>query len=398
MSTIGMSSRATGLGFRRCRHVAVRVLDGRWPARGRAWVVLAFVALLPAAFGMPPPEAAADTRFGTFSIVARDSITGELGVAVQSRAFSVGAAVPWAEAGAGAVASQASTNESFGPRGLVLLTAGLDAGEAIAQLLHHDTDREHRQLAIVDATGRSAAHTGAACLDWAGHREGPGYSCQGNILAGAEVVAAMARAYETAEGELGLRLLAALEAGQEAGGDRRGQQSAALLVVRPSEQHPEYRTRYTDLRVEDHPEPIRELRRVYEIHEGGDLLRAHLRYADEYEARGDTARAANEREQVGRTLARVLERGADDANLLNSLAWHTALAEIHLDEALAAAERAVELEPENFEILDTLAEVHFRRGEIREAVAVGERALALDPESNYLREQLARFRAAETSR
>jgi uncharacterized Ntn-hydrolase superfamily protein len=251
---------------------------------------------------------------------------------------------------------------------------------------------------VVDARGRTAAHTGSSCLDWAGQRTGPGYSCQGNILAGAAVVEAMARAYETTGGELARRLLAALAAAQAAGGDRRGQQSAALLVVRPSERYPEYNTRYIDLRVEDHAQPITELTRVYEIHEAGDLVRAHLRFAEEYEAAGDSTLARNEREQVGQTLERVLARGSQDANLLNGLAWFTALANVYLDQSLEAAKRAAELEPKSFEILDTLAEVHFRRGEMAEAVSVAERALALDPKSAYLKEQLARFRATKSDR
>lgn len=335
----------------------------------------------------PPPT-------GTFSIVARDSTTGELGVAVQSRAFSVGMAVPWAQAGVGAVATQASTNESFGPDGLALLDAGLTAEETLAHLLDDDPEREHRQLAIVDDRGRTAVHTGASCLDWAGHRTGPGYSCQGNILAGAEVVEAMAQAFEATKGTLAYRLLAALKAAQKAGGDRRGQQSAALLVVRPSERYPEYRTRYIDLRVEDHKSPIAEIVRVYEIFEANDLAEAHLRYAEEYEAAGDSAGAARERGEVARTLERALARRTKDANTLNALAWNTALANTHLDLALEAAKRAAKLEPKSFEILDTLAEVHFRRGEAAEAIAVAKRALALEPGSTYLKEQLARFQAA----
>lgn len=354
-------------------------------------VLLAFV-LAAAALGGAVPAA------GTFSIVARDSATGELGVAVQSRAFSVGGAVPWAAAQVGAIATQASTNESFGPNGLTLLAAGLDARAALDTLLARDPEREHRQLAIMDARGHVAAHTGSSCLDWAGQRTGPGYSCQGNILAGAAVVEAMARAYETTAGELARRLLAALFAAQEAGGDKRGQQSAAILVVRPSERYPEYRTRYVDLRVEDHPDPITELIRVYEIHEAGDLVRAHLRYAEEYAAQGDSARARHEQDLVGQTLTRVLARGTRDASLLNGLAWTTALAGVNLDQSLTAAMLAVEIEPRNPEILDTLAEVHFRRGEVDQAIAAGERALARDPESTYLQEQLARFRSAHDKR
>ncbi len=355
---------------------------------------MAVITITLAPLALAPRPSSAEWPAGTFSIVARDSVTGELGVAVQSRAFSVGMAVPWAEAGVGAIATQASTNESFGPQGLALLKAGLTADEALAHLIAHDPERDHRQLGIVDDQGHSAAHTGKDCLNWAGQHTGRGYSCQGNILAGPKVVDDMARAYQTTRGTLARRLLAALEAAQKAGGDRRGQQSAALLVARPSARFPEYRTRYIDLRVEDHRTPIAELIRVYDILEASDLVEAHLRYAEDYEATGDRAGAAREREEVGRTLDRVLARHTKDAGLLNGLAWNTALANTHLDQALVAAKRAAKLEPKSFEILDTLAEVHFRRGEINEAIAVERRALALEPGSTYLKEQIARFEAA----
>jgi uncharacterized Ntn-hydrolase superfamily protein len=332
-----------------------------------------------------PPE-------GTFSIAAYDPETGELGVAVQSRAFSVGAAVPWVEAGVGAIATQASTNESFGPRGLALLRSGLGAGEALALLLASDPGRENRQVGVVDARGGSAAHTGTLCQIWAGDTTGFGWSAQGNILAGPEVVSEMVRAFEETGGDLAERLLAALEAAQAAGGDRRGQQSAALLVGRPSDLYPEYRTRYVDLRVEDHPEPIAELRRVFRIHQAGDLLRAHLRYAALYDSLGNGPAAARERERVGGVLRQTLARGDADAETLNSLAWFCAISDMFLEESLAAATRAVELEPENTGILDTLAEVQFRQGRPREALETIEKALALEPEDPYLLGQRDRFR------
>lgn len=328
----------------------------------------------------------------TFSIVAYDSTTQELGVAVQSRAFSVGMAVPWAEAGVGAVATQASTNESFGPKGLELMRRGKNAAAALRTLLAADTGSSHRQVGIVDAKGRSAAHTGKDCNSWAGHRTGPGYSIQGNILAGEAVVAGMERAYLDTKGELSQRLLAALDAAQAAGGDKRGQQSAAILVVRPSDEYPEYRTRYVDLRVEDSKEPIRELKRVFGIFEAQDLAEAHLRYADAYEKKGRKELARVERERVGEALARALARGENDASNLNGLAWTCATNGVYLKEALEAAQRAVALEPQNSGILDTLAEVHFRMGDRDKAIEVESRALALEPGSNYLTEQLNRFK------
>ena len=345
--------------------------------------VLALLAML----ALPAPVRA------TFSIVAYDSMTQELGVAVQSRAFSVGMAVPWAEAGVGAIATQASTNESFGPLGLDMLRKGSAAPEVVQALIAADSGSAHRQLGIVDAGGRSAAHTGASCSAWAGHRTGRGYSIQGNILAGEAVVAEMERAFLGTAGELSARLLAALEAAQAAGGDKRGMQSAAILVVRPSDAYPEYRTRYVDLRVEDHKDPIREIRRVFQILEAQDLAEAHLRFAEAYDKAGKKDLARVERERVGEALRRALQRGENDASTLNGLAWVTATNGVFLDEALQAAERAVALEPKNTGILDTLAEVHYRRGNADKAIEVITRALEIAPEEKYLKEQLARFRS-----
>jgi uncharacterized Ntn-hydrolase superfamily protein len=331
----------------------------------------------------------------TFSIVAYDSVTQESGVAVQSRAFSVGMAVPWAEGGVGAIATQASTNESFGPMGLAMLRQGKPADEVLRALLDADSGAVHRQVGIVDTRGRSAAHTGRDCSSWAGHRTGKGYSIQGNILAGEAVVAEMERAFLATQGELAARLLAALEAGQAAGGDKRGMQSAALLVVRPSDQYPEYRTRYIDLRVEDHKDPIRELDRVFGILESTKLAEAHLRFADAYDRAGRADLAKVERARVGEALHRALTRGEKDASNLNGLAWACATNDIYLEEALQAAERAAALEPKESGILDTLAEVHFRMGHPDKAIEVESRALALAPDDNYLKEQLARFRSGQ---
>ena len=331
----------------------------------------------------------------TFSIVAYDSVTQELGVAVQSRAFSVGTGVPWAEAGVGAIATQALTNESFGPEGLQLLRKGKKAPEVLRALVDSDTGSAHRQLGIVDAHGLSAAHTGKDCSSWAGHRTGPGYSIQGNILAGEAVVADMERAFLNSKGELAERLLDALDAGQAAGGDKRGMQSAAILVVRPSDEFPEYRSRYVDLHVEDSKGPIREIRRVFEIQEAQKLAEAHLRYAVSYEKAGRIDLAQHERARVGEALQRSLERGEKDASNLNGLAWVCATNNVFLPQALTAAERAVALEPKNTGILDTLAEVQFRMGNAQRALEIEMQASAIEPNDNYLKEQIARFRSGK---
>ncbi|HSI15996.1 MAG TPA: DUF1028 domain-containing protein [Chthoniobacter sp.] len=213
---------------------------------------------------------AADPEVHTFSIVAFDPATGELGVAVESKYFGVGSVVPWARAGVGAVATQARAKVSFGPEGLDLMEGGKSPREALTSLLAADPNSTERQVGMVDAQGRTAAHTGAQCIDYAGHREGKNYTVQGNLLAGEGVLTAMAEAFEAAKkkegSELADWLLAALQAGQVAGGDKRGQQSAALLVVHANGGPGGDNDRYMDLRVEDNPAPIDELARLRALH------------------------------------------------------------------------------------------------------------------------------------
>lgn len=216
----------------------------------------------------------------TFSIVGRDSITGDLGVAVQSKFLAVGAVVPWARARVGAIATQSYANTSYGPEGLKLLAEeGLSAQEALNRLIVADEERHLRQVGIIDAKGQTAAYTGGECLEWAGHIVNQDYACQGNILVSEDTVQAMARTFETAPGELADRLVAALEAGQAAGGDSRGRQSASLLVVREKGGYGGFNDRYVDLRVDDHLTPIQELKRLLDLHrlyflksKPGDLL------------------------------------------------------------------------------------------------------------------------------
>src|SRR5438876_3913967 len=202
----------------------------------------------------------------TFSIVGRDPRTGELGIAVQSKFLAVGAVVPWAKAGVGAIATQAWANTSYGPRGLDLLASGLSAAETIAQLTNEDEGRASRQVGIVAANGEPATYTGDECFPWAGGHTGEHYACQGNILVGEDTVLAMARTFEETAGHLCDRLIAALAAGQEAGGDSRGQQSAALLVVRERGGYEGFNDRFIDLRVDDHMQPIDELQRILQLH------------------------------------------------------------------------------------------------------------------------------------
>ncbi|MBX3746809.1 MAG: DUF1028 domain-containing protein [Verrucomicrobiae bacterium] len=242
----------------------------------RAWIIIPFVlltALVPEAASatLPgPAEQASASPVATYSIVAFDPATGDLGVGVQSKFFGVGSVVPWAQAGVGAIATQSYANVAYGPEGLALLRGGASARETVDRLTAGDDGRARRQLAVVDARGRVAVHTGDGCQAWAGHREGDHFAVQGNLLVDANVVDAMAHAYQTARSRDGSQLadwiLAALDAAQAAGGDRRGQQSAAMLVVRDRGGVWGQNDRFIDLRVEDHPRPIEELGRLLEVH------------------------------------------------------------------------------------------------------------------------------------
>jgi uncharacterized Ntn-hydrolase superfamily protein len=276
-----------------------------------------------------------EPRQGTFSIVALDPETGDVGVAVQSKYFAVGAVVPWARAGVGAVATQAAGRAAYGPEILELLAAGVEPEPAIERALADDDARETRQLGVVDAAGRAAAFTGGECNEWAGHTTGAGYAAQGNILVGEDVVAAMGRAFERTTGTLAERLADALEAAQAAGGDRRGQQSAALVVDRPGgiPGSREGIERIVDLRVDDHAEPIRELRRLLDIHTRWRLV------MDTYEL--------YERREWGAAIAAgeaALVRYPDDPLLLYNLACYESLDGRH-DAALAHLEAALAADP-----------------------------------------------------
>ncbi len=237
----------------------------------------------------------------TFSIVAADREAGELGVAVASRFFSVGSVVPWAQAGVGAAATQASANTSWGTRGLELLARGVSPGEAVAILSRGDEGSERRQFGIVRADGAAATYTGPGCTAWAGGRSGAGYAVQGNILAGEPVVAAMEKRFLETQGQpLAQRLFAALEAGDAAGGDSRGRQSAALLVVRDKGGFNGFGDRAIDVRVDDHADPIRELGRLARMglvndrwNQGWTAYR-QKRNADALRFQRETARLAEE--------------------------------------------------------------------------------------------------------
>jgi uncharacterized Ntn-hydrolase superfamily protein len=210
----------------------------------------------------------AEPVVSTFSIVAADLDADQWGVAVQSKFLAVGSVVPWAEPHVGAIATQAYANPRYGPNGLQLLREGLSAQEAVDRLTADDEGRDHRQLGIVDGKGDAATYTGKECMDWAGGRTGAGYAAQGNILVSGETVDAMAESFEGSVGQpLAERLIDCLAAAQAAGGDSRGQQSSALLVVERDAGYGQLSDIVVELRVEDHERPIEELRRIYVLHD-----------------------------------------------------------------------------------------------------------------------------------
>jgi uncharacterized Ntn-hydrolase superfamily protein len=242
------------------------------------------------ALAAPAAEPSGGRPVHTYSVVARDPATGDLGVAVQSHWFSVGSLVTWAEAGVGAVATQSFVDPAYGPLGLGLMRAGKSAREALDGLLAADAGRDVRQVAMVDARGIVAAHTGKKCIEAAGHATGPGWSVQANLMASEKVWPAMARALERATGDLAERMLAALEAAEAAGGDIRGRQSAALLVVRGASTGRPWADRVVELRVEDHPQPLGELRRLLRVHRAYD----HMNRGDLAVEKGDAEGALRE--------------------------------------------------------------------------------------------------------
>ena len=274
-----------------------------------------------------------DRPVATFSIVARDSVTGELGVAVASRFFTVGNVVPWAKADVGAVATQAYCNTTFGPRGLELLEKGLTPAEVRDVLLRGDNDPRRRQLGIVSADGQSVTYTGDGCNAWAGGRSGPNYAVQGNILAGEQVVIAMEKAFLETKANLADRLYAALMAGEAAGGDSRGKQSAALLVVKDKAGYGGFSDRAIDIRVDDNPEPFLELGRILKI--------AQMNYAW-------------------------------------NVAW-TAFTEKRFDDALPPMERCATLAPDNGEVFYDLAVIRLADGDHAGSLEALRKAIALNP-------------------
>jgi len=276
---------------------------------------------------------ASEPRAFTYSIVARDPATGEMGVAVQSHWFSVGSVVPWAEAGVGAVATQSFVDPSYGPLGLALMRAGKTAPEALKALLAGDGQEAVRQVAMVDARGNVAAHTGTKCIAAAGHETGEQFSVQANLMENPSVWPAMARAFREAKGDLADRMVAALEAAEGAGGDIRGRQSAAIVVVKGTSTGRPWADTVFNLRVEDSPRPLEELRRLMRL----QRAYTHASQGDDLAAAGKLKAALAEYAEAARLAPEVLELPYWQAVTLAGSG--------HLEEALPIFRRVFEAEP-----------------------------------------------------
>jgi uncharacterized Ntn-hydrolase superfamily protein len=358
---------------------------GRFYMKGKDFILLSliFAVIFSGSYAALDPHEPETPITATFSIVAYDPETGEWGVGVASKVLAVGYIVPWARAGVGAVATQAMVNVSLGPDGVALLEKGYSAEDAVAELLAGDEGREERQLGIVDGNGFPAAFTGAETLEWSGHITGDHYTIQGNILAGEEVLAEMERAYLEGSGPLARRLVGALKAGDAAGGDSRGKESAALLVVKEGGGYQGVGDRLVDIRVDDHAEPVAELARIYDMWEVHFVLPVYL-----------DADGAKEREYVYGIVERAIGEGSDDADLHNAMAWELATRKLFPERTVEIALTATGLAPEDANIMDTVAEAYYAAGEYGKAVEWEKKALAIEPNSAFFNEQLVKFEGA----
>jgi uncharacterized Ntn-hydrolase superfamily protein len=351
-------------------------------------------ALLLLSLGALAQEHPSTPTVATYSIVAWDSLTGDLGVAVQSKFLGVGAVVPYAKAGVGAVATQAWANTTYGPRALEMLGRGMSAQQAGELLTATDSGASKRQLGIVDSRGGVYYYTGIGCMPYAGHIGGRGYSVQGNILAGESVLKAMARMFELTDGDLADRLLAALDAAEREGGDRRGRQSAALLVVRDQGGYGGFNDRFVDIRVDDDSLPLVELHRVYGLWKSEFLPEARMRTVDAFTAAKNYRAAQAELQRLVGALNAELRMKPDDIDVLRRIAWTLATHEIDKDRALELAKRAATLAPTRSDILDTMAECHYRLGHFDEAIAIEANLVTKEPANDDYWKQLQKFKDA----
>lgn len=328
----------------------------------------------------------------TFTIVVRDSVTGDLAIAVQSRMLAVGAIVPYAISNIGAIATQGTANTSYGARGMEMLASGLGAKEVVEALIKSDSKADQRQVGIVDSRGNASAFSGYSCPAWSGHLDGRGYVVLGTDLTSEVVLKAMARTFEVTSGDIYERMIAALSAAENAEGDKLGRQSAALLVVRDRGGYGGNNDRYIDLRVDDNPMPLVELKRLIKLWEAFYLTEARMRTVDTFDKQRNVSASQGEMNRIVEDLYAELRKKPDDPDVLKRVAWLLTTQEIDRERALEYAKRASKLAPGRSDILATLAECHYRLGNFDQAIAIMAELAVKEPSNDEHWNQLQRYK------
>jgi uncharacterized Ntn-hydrolase superfamily protein len=338
-------------------------------------------------------SACAADMSGALSIIARDPATDELAVAVLSHAPASGNFVPWVQAGVGAIATQGETNGSWGPRGLALLREGVRGQVLVDTLMHSDPDFMRRQIGIVDRFGWPAGYTGIELVNWSGGMLDSNLAVQGNTMPDNVVIEAVFDTMKGTRGQpLAERMLTGLSLAALRKADWRGARSAALLIGRAHPGRPEDASRYVYLRVDDDPDPVARLDRLYRAWRAGRLVAAHLDYAKWYRESGSLPRAEREEASAQAAVAASLADTSLGAPALNAMAWQLARRGVMLEQAWSAIERARLAEPKSTEFTDTAAEVRFRQGRLKDAVALATEASTRVPADEYLANRLLYFK------
>lgn len=327
----------------------------------------------------------------TISIAAADTLTGDLGIAILSRVISVGAISPYGKAGAGVVVTQATANTTYGPLGIEMLSRDLLPWDIVDALLANDGDTTQRQVSIIDVHGNSYAFTGSGCVQKAAHMYGAGYSVLGNTLSSESIVKIIGRTFELSKGPLTDRLLESIEAGERASADA-GYRSATLLVLREHGGYLGFNDRYVDIRVDDSPTPLEDLKRIYKQWMNRFTFDMQIKSIEAFMAGNNITAARAELQRLVNELNAQLRDKPDDPDVLNRIAFILATYDIDRERALDLAKRAAKLEPTNDRILSTLAECHYHLGHYDEAIAIGAELVKQSPANDNFWKRLQKYR------
>jgi uncharacterized Ntn-hydrolase superfamily protein len=329
-----------------------------------------------------------------YSIIGWDSLTGDMGVAVVSKFPCVGSIVPYAKANVGVIVTQNIPNPDFGNYGIKMLEQRINSQQVIEELIKN-TNVYQLQLAALDVNGNTYAYTGNSCKQYAGHYFSKSYSVQGTELLNASVLRAMGMTFEMTQGDLAERLLSAIESGAKANGEQSNEISACLLVVRENGGFNEQGDRFIDIRIDNDSLPLQKLRRIYEIWQEKFLIDSRLQSINKFNRNKKFVAAETEKKRLVELFNIQLKRKPDDPDLLNKIAWTLAFNDIDPLQALELAKRAIKLSPERLDILNTLAECHYRMKHYEEAIAIGSELIKRDPSNEVYWKQLQKFREAK---